>query len=53
MENQNLDQRVAIISMIGIPFHVSTRIHYYKDYIAGLNKEPKRNIRDGLNTGFS
>ena len=53
IEIQTLDQGEAIISTIGIPFPVSTRIHYYEDYIAGLNKEPKKNIRDGLETGFS
>jgi hypothetical protein len=52
IEIQTLDQGEAIISTIGIPFPVSTRIHYYEDYIAGLNKEPKRDIRAGLETGF-
>ncbi|MHB8163230.1 MAG: ATP-binding protein [Methanoregula sp.] len=52
IEIQTLDKGEAIISTIGIPFPVSTRIHYYEDYIAGLNKEPKKNIRDGLDTGF-
>jgi len=52
IEIQTLDQGEAIISTIGIPFPVSTRIHYYEDYIAGLNKEPKKNIRDGLESGF-
>jgi len=52
IEIQTLDQGEAIISTIGIPFPVSTRIHYYEDYIAGLNKEPKKNIRAGLQTGF-
>ena len=52
IEIQTLDQGEAIISTIGIPFPVSTRIHYYEDYIACLNREPKKNIRDGLETGF-
>ena len=52
IEIQTLDQGEAIISTIGIPFPVSTRIHYYEDYIEGLNKEQKRDIRDGLPTGF-
>ncbi|MEN6444258.1 MAG: hypothetical protein ABFC71_10995, partial [Methanoregula sp.] len=39
IEIQTLDRGEAIISTIGIPFPVSTRIHYYEDYIAGLNKE--------------
>lgn len=53
IEIQTLDQSEAIISSIGIPFPVSTRIYYYKDYITKLNKEPKRNIRDKLETGLS
>ena len=53
IEIQTLDQSEAIISSIGIPFPVSTRIYYYEDYIVELNKEPKRNIRDKLETGFS
>jgi len=52
IEIQTLDRGEAIISTIGIPFPVSTRIHRYEDYIAGLNKEPKKNIRDGLDSGF-
>jgi len=32
---------------------VSTRIHRYEDYIAGLNAERKRDIRQGLESGFS
>jgi DNA helicase HerA-like ATPase len=52
IEIQTLDRGEAIISTIGIPFPVSTRIHRYEDYIAGLNKEKKSSIRDGLQTGF-
>ncbi len=52
IEIQTLDQGDAIISTIGIPFPVSTRIHYYEDYISGLNKERNRDIRQGLGTGF-
>jgi hypothetical protein len=52
IEIQTLDQGEAIISTIGIPFPVSTRIHYYEDYIAMLNTEVKRDIRQGLETGF-
>ncbi|MFA4824776.1 MAG: hypothetical protein WC593_06410 [Methanoregula sp.] len=52
IEIQTLNQGEAIISTIGIPFPVSTRIHKFEDYIAGLNKEPKRNIREELDTGF-
>ncbi|MGA2121492.1 MAG: ATP-binding protein [Methanoregula sp.] len=52
IEIQTLDRGEAIISTIGIPFPVSTRIHRYEDYIAGLNKEKKPSIRDGLQAGF-
>jgi len=53
IEIQTLDRGEAIISTIGIPFPVSTRIHRYEDYIAMLNKEPGHDIRTGLETGFS
>lgn len=52
IEIQTLDRGEAIISTIGIPFPVSTRIHRYEDYIAALNSEKKRNIREGLESGF-
>ncbi len=52
MEIQTLDRGEAIISTIGIPFPVSTRIHRYEDYIASLNREKKRDIKEGLSTGF-
>ena len=52
IEIQTLDRGEAIISTIGIPFPVSTRIHRYEDYIATLNAEKKQDIRDGLETGF-
>jgi uncharacterized protein len=52
IEIQTLDTGEAIISTIGIPFPVSTRIHRYEDYIAELNKEKKPKINDGLSTGF-
>jgi len=52
IEIQTLDRGEAIISTIGIPFPVSTRIHRYEDYIATLNTEKKRDIREGLSTGF-
>ncbi|OPY38298.1 MAG: AAA-like domain protein [Methanoregula sp. PtaU1.Bin051] len=52
IEIQTLDRGEAIISTIGIPFPVSTRIHRFEDYIGTLNKEKKRNITDGLSTGF-
>jgi len=53
IEIQTLDQGDAILSTIGIPFPVSTRIHEYETYIAELNKEKKDNVREGLSTGFS
>ena len=52
IEIQTLDQGEAILSTIGIPFPVSTRIHEYEAYIAELNKEKKKDIREGLSTGF-
>ena len=52
IEIQTLDRGEAIISTIGIPFPVSTRIHKFEDYVGTLNKEKKRNITDGLATGF-
>jgi DNA helicase HerA-like ATPase len=53
IEIQTLDQGEAIISTIGIPFPVSTRIHKFEDYLDRLNKEKKQGISDGLATGFS
>ena len=52
VEIQTLDQGDAILSTIGIPFPVSTRIHEYETYIAGLNREKKADVREGLSTGF-
>ncbi|MFA5347771.1 MAG: ATP-binding protein [Methanoregula sp.] len=52
IEIQTLDRGEAIISTIGIPFPVSTRIHKFEDYIDGLNKEKKTKITDGLASGF-
>ncbi len=52
IEIQTLDRGEAIISTIGIPFPVSTRIHRYEDYIAMLNAEKKTDIREGLDNGF-
>ena len=53
IEIQTLDQGDAILSTIGIPFPVSTRIHRFEDYVARLNTETKKDIREGLSTGFS
>jgi hypothetical protein len=52
IEIQTLDRGEAIISTIGIPFPVSTRIHYYEDYITELNREKKSTITNGLASGF-
>lgn len=52
VEIQTLDQGDAILSTIGIPFPVSTRIHEYETYIAGLNREKKEDLREGLSAGF-
>ena len=52
IEIQTLDQGDAILSTIGIPFPVSTRIHEYEEYIARLNTEKKKDIRQGLGSGF-
>jgi hypothetical protein len=53
IEIQTLDRGEAIISTIGIPFPVSTRIHRYEDYIATLNAVKKKDVREGLDCGFS
>ena len=52
IEIQTLDQGEAILSTIGIPFPVSTRIHEYETYIATLNLVKKKDVREGLETGF-
>jgi len=52
IEIQTLDRGEAIISTIGIPFPVSTRIHKFEDYINELNREKKTRITDGLASGF-
>jgi hypothetical protein len=52
IEIQTLDQGDAIISTIGIPFPVSTRIHKFEDYVNELNRERKPQINDGLDTRF-
>ena len=52
IEIQTLDQGEAIISTIGIPFPVSTRIHKFEDYVDELNREKKTKITEGLSTGF-
>jgi uncharacterized protein len=52
IEIQTLDRGEAIISTIGIPFPVSTRIHRYEDYITALNADKKQDIRKGLEAVF-
>jgi len=52
IEIQTLDQGEAILSTIGIPFPVSTKIHEYEEYITRLNTDKKKDIRKGLATGF-
>ncbi|MDD1679087.1 MAG: ATP-binding protein [Methanomicrobiales archaeon] len=51
-EIQTLDRGEAIISTIGIPFPVSTRIHHFDDYIRTLNQENKRLLSEGLEDTF-
>ncbi len=52
-EIQTLEAGEAVISTIGIPFPVSTRIHLFEDYIQDLNKRPgARPIDDGLDKAF-
>lgn len=52
IEIQTLDRGEAIISTIGIPFPVSTRIHRFEDYIRVLNHLKDISISDGLRKGF-
>ena len=51
-EIQTLDRGEAIISTIGIPFPVSTRIHLFEDYVQDLNRQKKRSISEGLEETF-
>jgi DNA helicase HerA-like ATPase len=51
-EIQTLDRGEAIISTIGIPFPVSTRIHHFDEYVRILNREKKRSISNGLENVF-
>ncbi len=53
IEIQTLDRGEALISTIGIPFPVSTRIHKFEDYIHELNKAKKTKITEGLAGRFS
>jgi DNA helicase HerA-like ATPase len=48
-EIQTLEPGEAIISTLGIPFPVSTRIHLYEEYLPVLNGEQKQgSLREGL-----
>lgn len=48
-EIQTLEPGEAIISTLGIPFPVSTRIHLYEEYLAALNAEQRKgSLREGL-----
>ena len=52
-EIQTLERGEAVISTIGIPFPVSTRIHLFEDYIQDLNNRPEaKPIDDGLDMTF-
>ncbi|MDD2473235.1 MULTISPECIES: ATP-binding protein [unclassified Methanoculleus] len=52
-EIQTLEPGEAVISTIGIPFPVSTRIHLFEEYIEYLNRKPgAKSIDDGLDTAF-
>jgi hypothetical protein len=51
-EIQTLEPGEAIISTLGIPFPVSTRIHLFEDYLASLNEKKERSLRDGLDSRF-
>jgi DNA helicase HerA-like ATPase len=51
-EIQTLDQGDAIISTLGIPFPVSTRIHLYEDYVRGIERKPSKPAGADLPTRF-
>jgi Predicted ATPase len=51
-EIQTLDRGDAIISTIGIPFPVSTRIHHFDTYIRELNREKRPSLSEGLEDTF-
>jgi DNA helicase HerA-like ATPase len=52
-EIQTLEAGEAVISTLGIPFPVSTRIHLFEEYIQDLNNRPAmRSIEEGLDTSF-
>jgi DNA helicase HerA-like ATPase len=51
-EIQTLEPGEAIISTLGIPFPVSTRIHLFEEYLLALNERKERSIREGLDSRF-
>jgi DNA helicase HerA-like ATPase len=52
-EIQTLERGEAVISTLGIPFPVSTRIHLFEEYIRDLNTRPRpRSIEEGLDPTF-
>jgi len=51
-EIQTLEPGEAIISTLGIPFPVSTRIHLYEEYLASLRGRKEGSIREGLDSRF-
>jgi hypothetical protein len=51
-EIQTLEPGEAIISTLGIPFPVSTRIHLFEEYLATLNGKREKSLRDGLDSRF-
>jgi hypothetical protein len=51
-EIQTLEPGEAIISTLGIPFPVSTRIHLFEDYLADLRNKKEGSIREGLDSRF-
>jgi DNA helicase HerA-like ATPase len=51
-EIQTLEPGEAIISTLGIPFPVSTRIHLFEEYIAALQEKKGGSLRDGLESRF-
>ena len=51
-EIQTLEPGEAIISTLGIPFPVSTRIHLFEDYLADIGMKKEGSLRDGLDSRF-
>lgn len=51
-EIQTLEPGEAIISTLGIPFPVSTRIHLFEEYIAALQGRGEKSLREGLDSRF-